>query len=192
MSRSFGSIIREHGVLIAGIALPVLLILLFSLARAVPNMNVPDPQYRAVFAITSYPAQERLNFRIEDQKLQVSYTPGTKDDNVHSGLKNSKLFIFDGANETLKTIKIDIEDFNQKQTLNLKEFENLKLSEEDTAPDGYRFEKAGYRHSSFITEIFSYGSRRIPNALVKGGRVIAANIPSNVYGEVVFIGWVIE
>jgi hypothetical protein len=193
MSRPIGALLKEHAVLIAGIALPVLLILLFGLARVVPSTTVPDPAHEAVFAVQPY--YGGYTFAIKDGKLQVTYT-APKDTYTTTGAQKPKIVIYNGATDTSRTITLEAPKLSEGQTsetFSLKEFENLKVSDQGTAPDGYEFRRESWNGSSVVTEIFSYNRRHRPNALVKDGRIIPVNVlKDQYYGDITFIGWVTQ
>ena len=49
-----GYFLKDNLALIAGICLPVLLVLFFWIAMAIPKMTVPDPQYDLVYTADHY------------------------------------------------------------------------------------------------------------------------------------------
>ena len=100
MSRSFSTILKENSVLAAGIALPVLLILLFTIARLIPERSVPAPQYKPVYATQDYPAP--FKFEVKDGKLAVSYKK-PKDTYEMNRQRKDVIFIYDPVNDSLET-----------------------------------------------------------------------------------------
>jgi hypothetical protein len=192
MSRPLGSFLKENAVLIAGIALPLMLVILFTFARALPAKNVPDPQYKAVYALQPYYGGFSYAFKIKDDgKLDVTFnTPDNPNNYVDNTTQKAQIFIFDGAKNKTQTIDLDLpaRDKEKKSVpIAVKEFDTLTLASGD-APDGYKFREESYSGSSLITEIFTYRSRHIPRAIVKEGREIP--LENQNYGNFVFIGWV--
>lgn len=195
MSRPFASLIKENLVLIAGLILPVLLILVFTLARALPEKAVASPEYKAVYAQQSWDSGYTYVFDIKnDGKLSISYkapSPSSYDSKPEG--RNATLYIFDAANDDLKTITIERPTLKKGQTsapVKVSELEDLKLIKDTKAPDGYIFQEESWKRSSLVTEIFSYNNNRTPNALYKDGRIIPLRMNDNSYGSFSFIGWV--
>lgn len=192
MSRPLGSFLKENAVLIAGVALPLMLVILFTVARALPTKNVPDPQYKAVYALQPYYGSFNYTFKIKDDgKLDVTLNiPANPNNYVDNTTQKTQLVIFDGANNKTQTIDVDMPAHDKEQKsvpIAVKEFDNLTLASGD-APDGYKFRDESYSGSSLLTELFTYRSRHIPRAIVKDGREIP--LSPQTYGNFVFIGWV--
>ena len=193
MSRPIGALLKEHAVLAAGIALPVLLILLFAIARAVPSSTVPDPVFDAVFATQNY--YGGYSFAVKDGKLEATYTAPPKDAYQPPKTEAPKIIIYrssTGKADTITLTKPELSDNQKSAVVSVKEFDTLKLSDKAEAPDGYTFRPQGWRsNSSVVTEIFSYNSRQTPNSLEKDGRLITIDpLKDRYYGDVTFIGWV--
>lgn len=195
MSRPIGALLKEHAVLVAGIALPLLLIIAFGLARTIPESTVEDPKYRAVFATQPYYYYDSFAYNVENGKLKVTYK-APKENYKGPQKIQPKIYIFDGATQKTETITLEVPK-NAKSTsetsVPLKEFDTLKLTADETSPDGYIFQPQSYGRGSFITDVFSYNSRSTPAALAKEGRLISILPLRNTYnGDVRFIGWVTE
>ncbi len=192
MSRPLGTFLKENAVLVAGIALPLMLVVLFTVARAIPEKNVPDPQYRAVYAVQSYYSGYTYNFKIDDDgKLDVTFNAPPQDNSyTDPNQQKAKVFIFDGAKNKTEEAELDLPTMD-KGTKSVKipvtKFDTLTLASGE-APDGYKFRDESYSGSSLITELFTYRNRRIPRAIVKEGREIPLENQS--YGNFTFIGWV--
>ncbi len=198
MSRPLGSFLKENAVLIAGVALPLMLVILFTVARTLPAKNVPDPQYKAVYAVQSYYyAGYNYSYKINDEgKLEVTLNaparnvPPYTDSDIPSDAQKAKIYLFDGAKNKTEEIEVDLpklEKDGKSIKIPVAKFDTLTLASGE-APDGYKFRDESYTNSSLLTELFTYRSRRIPRAIVKDGREIA--IETQNYGNFVFIGWV--
>lgn len=195
MSRPIGALLKEHAVLAAGIALPVLLVILFALARALPESTVEDPKYRAVFASQPYYYYDSFAYNVVEGKLKVTYK-APKEPYQGQQKIQPKIFIFDGATQKTEIITLEIPknaSSTSETSVAVKEFESLKLTSGETAPDGYIFQPHSYSRGSFITDVFTYNNRSTPAALAKNGRLISILPLRNTYsGDVRFIGWVTE
>lgn len=195
MSRPIGALLKEHAVLVAGIALPLLLIIAFGLARTIPQSTVEDPKYRAVFVSQPYYYYDSFAYNVENGKLKVTYK-APKENYPNRDKVQPKIYIYDGATHKSETITLQVPAKANSTTeisVVVKKFDNLKLTSGETAPDGYTFQPQSYGRGSFITDVFSYNSRSTPAALAKEGRLVSILPLRNTYsGDVRFIGWVTE
>ncbi|MDY0028886.1 MAG: hypothetical protein RBR86_02975 [Pseudobdellovibrionaceae bacterium] len=194
-------IIKENRVLIAGLLMPLALIILFTYAKTIPDMTVPDPTYKAVYAAQTWGGLGQITFKVDDNgKVAASFT-ATSTPSGYDKLPTGHIFIYDPKTMTTdrKDIEIstdllkDAQDTPQTRTkdTNLDVIKNLTLSKSDTAPDGYRFETYHYRNRNLISDIFMSGSRNNGPALLKDNRVIRIDLPNNTYYyDLIFLGWV--
>ncbi len=198
MSRPLGQFLKENAVLVAGVALPLMLVVLFTFARALPAKNVADPQYRAVYAVQSYYyAGYNYAYKINDDgKLEVTMNaparnaPPYTDSDIPADAQKAKLYLFDGAKNKTEEVELDLPKMDKDTKsvkIPVKEFDTLTLASGE-APDGYKFREESYSGSSLITEIFTYRNHRTPRAIVKDGRAIP--LENQAYGNFTFIGWV--
>lgn len=194
MSRPIASVLKDNAVLIAGIALPVLLVLLFAFARVLPEKVVADPQYRAIFLSRSWNGLGTYNFDVgDDGKLALTYIKNKDTIPVQTPVEPNKILIFNGVTGTMDVIKVETPDLpagKDRVTVPVKGLETTKLSKDPVAPDGYSFRAESYRSSSLITEVFTYHSSHIPNSIVKDSRSIPITKPSGPYYPYLdFLGW---
>ncbi len=191
-------ILKENHVLVAGILLPLLLVGLLILAKYFPFHVVPDPTFRAVYAISPYSAYGGFSYKVTDEgKLDITFVPPEANRIPASSMK-ARLYLFTPATGALEDFALDPPTLKeQEETVSIpspEKFLSLKLSGQVTAPDGYRYEDRGYSHSSLLTEVLSFHRRsRGPlRVVVKDSRVIPLPKPTDFYGQTVFIGWVVE
>lgn len=190
MSRPIGEILKENAVLVAGIALPVLLILLFTIARVIPAETVDPPTYKVVYAVKSYP--HNFDFKVTDGKLNTTYTPPKE--NYGGDGRKTVIYIYNPVSDSLETETLEVPDAKEGQTVQVpvKKFDTIKLSADTKAPDGYEFKHNEYSNTSLVTEIFSSRSRYKPDRIEKDGRSISLRTENNnTYNNVTFIGWVV-
>ncbi len=88
--------VKENIVLVLGVTLPLLLVILFVLASAVPAMFVDNPRYDCLFWDGDH---GQLRFEVVNQKLQIKYTP-----NQYAGQTTPILYRYSAA--TGKTLKV--------------------------------------------------------------------------------------
>lgn len=194
MSRSSGKFIQDNAFLIAGLVLPFLLIILFAIARILPAETVPDPQYKALYALQPYYGSGAFVFDVTGEgKLSIEFkrNPSPSGYPPDVRLEETTLYLFDGAKNEVKSFDLQPpkpSEENPEQTYTVSDLTNLTLRSGD-APDGYTYRPEGYSRSSLITDIFSYNSHQIPAAIIKNGRAIPLKKDTR-YGNLTFIGWV--
>ncbi len=187
--------IKENPTLAAGIGLPLVLIVLFSLAATIPRMLVEPPTYDVLFYADNYSAKPdaEVKLSVEGGQLKAQYR---KQDNQYGSYVHA---IYRYSAKTGTTRQIDIippgSGAKEWQDFSIKGASDLTLDSNLTAPDGYTFES--YRNGSGgeLASMFFMGSHYHRGPLIaKSGRTISIH-PSNdtYYGyNVHFLGWVKE
>src|SRR4051812_28551586 len=99
--------IKENFVLVIGLALPVLLIVLFFAASVLPKSMVPPPQYELLFTETrydqgTYPYNADLFIKDGRIKARVWKLPQP------GGATRKKLMAYDGKTQTVREIPYDL------------------------------------------------------------------------------------
>lgn len=193
MSRPIGALLKEHAVLVAGIALPAMLILVFMFAKAIPGKTVEDPQYKAVVASLQYQNGYNFEFDVKGESLQVTYNV-PKEPYRGGNKRDNKIYIYDASTDSTQTITLVIPEIPKgavKVTVPVKEFKDLKVIDGEKSPDGYEYNRYSRNNSSLITEVFTYNNHRTPNTISKDGRIISITpLEKRDYSNVVFLGWV--
>lgn len=193
-------ILKENHVLVAGILLPLLLVVLLAFAKSFPFHVVPDPSFRVVYAVNNYAGPGRFTYKVTDEgKLDATFVyPKAERQNTNyaTGTTRGRVFIFTPATGALEDIALnapDLKEGEEKVSVPVEKLAAIKLSSQITAPDGYRYEDKGYSRSSLLTDVLSFhGSHGPLQVIVKDSRSIPLPKPSDVYGETIFIGWIIE
>lgn len=196
---SLGTVIKENRVFVAGVTLPLILILLFSLAKYIPLAD--PPQYKAVFWTKGWSQKGNLAFVITNEHaLHITYTKNkdyvaNTNTNYNGGTVTADIFVFDPVTNitTKEVIKLSDED-TSSDTKNIEtpQLSALKISANALSPDGYAFEPYSYRHSSLLTDVFG-GYRHYGPSISKNGRRVRLTDPQRGYlNNPEFIGWVIE
>ena len=194
------SFLSKNLTLVVGISLPLLLVLVFWIAMAVPRMTVDDPQYDLVLVSRYYgEAVRQLNgtiaFEIDDGMLYARFTvdpnyPVARGNIPAVAIPVPRLYYFDSAAGNLREIDVDLPDEPANgDILPVDELAGRTLIAETSAPDGYRFDNSyrGSRGFLFFFDGYRYGAK-----IEKDGR--AEKIPAidgnNYYASYEFIGWV--
>ena len=187
--------IKENLVLVIGLALPVLLIVLFFVATVIPKMYSTPPQYEVLFSVQDYGYQNKpdytIDFKVKNQQLMVN---AKKTDDKNNYYNSKKLMAYDAKTEVMREISIDASQFADGAEILLAETKSMTIDTAMVAPDGYLMENQHYGNSGLIGGLFGSGGRNNGYRLKKGSVGYKINTLQNnyYYDQLHFIGWVIK
>ncbi len=190
-----GSFIKENLVLITGIALPLLLTLVFFAATLFDKVIVDPPRHSVIFA-TNYSYHNNSNapyrLHVKDNAVHFTYIPPKE--NEYRNWQKPRLFVFDPIIDNTREIELPIiEDPEVKITQIINDFKGRNINTLQTSPDGYRFEYEYRRNGNLMTELFGGGSRsRSHYALRKNGNKVKIHSATGYYYNAKFIAWIIN
>ena len=173
------SFIKEKPALAAGIGLPVLLIIFFTLATVIPQWMVAPPQYDVIFTVQDYQCiggEGKVHFDFAGGKIKAKYSYPKKENNYVNCGDNQKIYRFNAKNLISKEITFEIpakkDAVSDWQQVEVGELQNLQIDNNPIAPDGYRFmDKGGY----YSGGLFPFGGYTSYNgmSISKNGRAIS-------------------
>ena len=188
--------LKENFVLVAGLALPVVLIAVFLLATVLPkSMSVP-PQYSLLFQMDQYGSTATpfiTELFVGDGHLRARLKKA-----VPNNYNTKKLYMYDAKTQSVREISYSVpqvtpEPVDGTEVL-IPETEKYILNGQMTAPDGYTFRPADTGHSGLINEIFVGGGYRSKYFLTKGN--VSWKLPDTTgqpsYYNINFLGWIVE
>ena len=187
--------IKENLVLVIGLALPLMLIVLFFVATVIPKMNSTPPQYEVLFSMQDYSGQNKqdyiVDFKVKDKQLMIKTK---KADDKNYSYNRKKLMAYDAKTEVMREISIDSTDFTDGAEIVLEETKNMTIDTTMVAPDGYLMENQSYSNNGLIGGLFGGGGRNNGYRLKKGSVGYKINSVQNNYNynQLSFIGWVIS
>ena len=199
-----GKFIKDNAVLIAGIILPIVLVVGFMILSHIPKALLDPPQYDFLLVVQSYDQQQHLNynlaFDVRDGRLTGHVTPrvgGNYSNNQRASLFQYKA---DGNvfEELVYELPENIDELEKPMTFPVAEVQNLKLEKRMQSPDGYTFEYLGYRGGGgLLGEMFGSRRRYESSCVLKKDSAyfdLPAPTPKlNYYSQNLrFIGWVID
>lgn len=184
--------IKENRVLVAGIVLPLLLIILMVFAKTIPASMIDPPKHKVMYLSKNWSQKGNISIKVEtDGTINPVFTPN-KDykENANDNNPTTILYLYDPQTNTSDETSITL-DANGNVTA-LEKFKDIKLSTQAISKDGYMFEPYSYSHGSLITDIFSYRSSYNGPSISNKARVI--NLPQGrlSYGQFDFVGWSID
>lgn len=189
----FIRLFRKNPALATGITLPIVMVLLFSVAALIPRLLVEPPHYGLLFSMKSYSPDGEYDYRftVENNALkwEMRRLPASKGE----GGYNYRLYWYDPANKFVHELPLETSRYvgTSWVTLPLKETEQWKISPELVAPDGYRLHN-DYKRTSDLGLILFSGSQRNAIHIAKNSRIISIYPPktSRAINIPEFIGWI--
>lgn len=187
--------LRQNPMIAASILLPLVIVVFFLLATAIPKWLVDPPAHGLLFTVPdrTYSAPEiHVRYDVIDSRLRVRvFKTGVT-------YRNSpRLFLFDPGKSVTREIMFDLpvdkDSFEDGDELVVPELAGRTVSTERTAPDGYEVFGPDYRNSNLMTALFG-GNRRRDFSIVKSGAVVDIPQPGNnvYYYNVRFLGWLLD
>lgn len=188
---------RNHLSLIVGVSLPVLLVLLFWLAMAVPRLTVEDPRFDLVLSSLYNQDGPRiggnLDFQVNNGELVARFTrnPYSPPENQSAfSIPAPRLYYFSTAQGSLRELDYELPDNLEDGALvPLRVLDGRRLIDASVAPDGYRFDNSyrGSRGFLFFFDGYRYNAR-----IEKDGRAIRIPSidPDTYVGNYDFVAWV--
>lgn len=198
---SAGKFVRENAVLLAGILLPVILMLGFLFASAMPQSLADPPQYDLVFFVDDYSSTTAGNIPVtvklvvKDGTLTAQYAPVTSA-TAYGTWK--KIYRYEAATRTVREIPFgfpaDATSITSLREEPVRGLENVRLDTRLQAPDGYELAADEYRGDGLIGELFWRGGSGRPR-LRNGAGSVALELASDTqpygYDNLQFLGWVV-
>jgi hypothetical protein len=190
---------RDQGFLVLGVALPLLVVAFFLVARWLPARFVDPPRHPLLFVAHGTPRGQGLpisgSVSVHDGRIRVRWTK-IEGPSYDGG---PRVFRFDAASERLEELSVPEPEDPAALEGSVDLFldapaPGTRLETAPRAPDGWAFEVTPWRSSGLLGELFG-GRGREPRAIVKkDGRVIAlprTDATAYSYGTVSFLGWIV-
>ena len=194
-----GGFLRNNAFLVAAVALPVVVVLFFLLATAIPRWTVPPPAYDLVLRVGKPYEQPRpqvtVEFKVDAGRLQAIVRPVQKDQYAQQWA----LFRFDHQTQNLQEIPVRIPDTlpsdSPAQTIVVDALAGQRILDQAKAPDGYEMRTEMSRGGGgLMGDLFGMRGYDQSVALVNRGRVVKLPLPSGYQylSPVNAIGWLTD
>lgn len=184
-------ILKENLILIVGIALPILLVIVFYLAAVLPKMLVKSPKIDLLYLTTTYP-HDGITTEVKDGSLKIWISPEVR----KGSLPMPRLFRFSAKTLTSTEIPISLSTApgiiiaNKREALSIPEIKDLKLDTQEIGPDGYKAEISS-PNAGGVVNLFLLNTKRTL-LISKNGNVINVSDEKNMddYKSIKFLGWI--
>jgi hypothetical protein len=196
-----GKFVRENLVLLAGIALPVVMMAGFLVASSLPRTLADPPRYDLVFFVDDYNSANganlplTVNLVVKNGTLVAQYLP-TAGGAGYGYWK--KIYRYEAATRTVREIPFgfpsDLNGITALREEPVAGLENARLDTRLQAPDGYELASDEYRGNGLIGELFwrsGTGRPRLRNGASSVPLELASDTQYYSYGNIQFLGWVL-
>lgn len=191
-------LVQGNPALAIGVALPIVVVVVFVLVSAVPRWLTAPPAHDLLLAYDD-PLQSRRRavgvvVDVVDGRLRARIAE--RDELRLEGIP--RLFRYDAASGRVEEIEIrvpaDAADLPDGTELPVPDLAGTELSTLLTAPDDYVFRGQRGRSGSVFGGLFGVGGARADVLIEKDGAVVRVPVPTaSAYpGQVRFLGWAVE
>ncbi|MCB1721919.1 MAG: hypothetical protein KDI11_09210 [Alphaproteobacteria bacterium] len=185
--------LKENLVLAAGIALPLLLTLIFFGATQMGKATTEPPLYSVIFATNYYENNNNYPYRIvvKNDEVRFAYYPPEEKDTYRNWQK-PRLFVYNPVKNMSHEIELPaIDDPKKKIDRRVDGISAQRLSSLKESPDGFVFDYDYHGGGNLMTELFGGGYySRSRYALRKGSYSVP--VPKSERYNSEFIGWIID
>lgn len=195
--------LRENPTIAFGLALPLLLVVVFLLISGLPALLVAPPQYDVLYATEYYDHQNGVQISVVEQKVQVLHQGSLQGNrkphiwryNPHTGAVKEIGFVLPPEPATAERPSTTAGEDSKTMLINIPDLDGLTVDSSSIAPDGYEFRLSTNRYSRNVFGNLFYSPRyRHQAVLSKNGRSIRLpNSGGRYYSyNTHFIGWVVS
>jgi hypothetical protein len=194
MTPDVGRLVRQNVFLVAAVALPLVVVIFFLLAAAVPRWTVPPPAYDVVLRASTYdqPAQRvSVEYFVRDGRIQA--TVRSVATNMYP--TRSTLFLFDHRTMKVSQLAVQLPTLKEgdpERTFVVPELAALHVVSASVAPDGYELKHPSGGSSGLVGDLFGMDRYHRNGALVNRGRLVSVALPPpyEAYSPISILGWV--
>lgn len=155
-----GNFIKDNLALVAGIAVPVLLVVGFLLTSTIGKIITPAPAHTAYFVLQEYDYNNKNKVSIDikvadDGKIVASVTAIKEDKNGYRPNASTDILItYDAANDKLTEHRLSAPEGMRDGTFTPEAFKDVRLSTQAEAQDGYSVVYGSRGSRSLAADIF--------------------------------------
>ncbi len=185
--------LKDNIALVAAIALPALLAVVFAISAMAVRVSVEDPSTDFFIVTDYYDNGSRFQFDVNNERLNVNYRAAEKDVSYSA---KPRLWRVNVPEMTVQEISLNTPGGDGAKTIDIPGVTDIKVINVSPGPDGYSFVDSYRPGGNIMTEVFSMDSQhRNRSGIAKDGRLVSFKIPDgnnyNYYNSR-FLGWVVE
>jgi hypothetical protein len=188
---SLGRILRQNAFLVAAVALPLLVVLFFVGASAIPRWFVPPPAYDLLLRTTepsgSTAPQTSVEFRVRDGHVEATARK------VDKHWSEPALYLYDAETGSARKVAVDLPrvlpDNETERTIVVEELTGRRVLNQRKAPDGYELQMVNQRAPGIVGDLFGMGRYDSGVAIANRGRVIRITLSTS-SSQPDVVGWV--
>lgn len=191
------SFLRENTMIVVSIALPLLVVILFALARIVPGLYSQPPEHDLLLThLGRGVANEipvKISLTVQDQRL-VARIIKSKESTYGNLPRIFRYYHLTGeVREINIPIPANVTELPEGSEIPVPELAATVVSNALQAPDGYEF-RGHRRGGGLMMELFDGNRNRHDVTIARKGAIIRIRLPATDYwyGNVRFLGWIIQ
>jgi hypothetical protein len=191
------SFLRENTMIVVSIALPLLVVILFALASILPNVFSSPPAHDLLLTyqerVIETESPVRVNLVVVNDRVKA--TVFKVKENERGSVR--RIFRYDHVAAAVSEIHIpmpeNIAELPDGAEIPIPELTDLKVSNLLRAPDGYEF-RGHEGGGGLMRGLFGVNRSRNDVNIANDGAIIRVRLPTSNYwyGDVRFLGWVID
>jgi len=189
--------VRSNRFLLAALALPVVVVVFFLLASAVPRWLVAPPAYDLVLRVgrpyTQPAPRTAVEFDVRDGRLEATVRSVPRDRYEQPW----SLILFEHETMNVREIRLDLPEVREggsPQTIAIDPFGGRRILPQAKAPDGYELKTGRTSGPGLVGDLFGMGRYDATAALVNKGRVVTIPLPQGYQylSPVHAVGWLAD
>ncbi len=185
--------LKDNIALVAAIALPALLAVVFAISAMAVRVSVEDPNNDFFIVTDYYENGSRFQFDVNNERLNINYRAAEKDANYSS---KPRLWRVNAPEMTVQEISLNTPNGSGAKVITIPGVTDIEVVNVSPGPDGYSFVDTYRSGGNIMTEVFSMDSPRGKRqGITKNGRLVNFKIPDGNdynYYNTRFLGWVVE
>ncbi len=197
------SFFRDNPTIAFGLALPVLLVVVFLLGSGIPTLLVAPPKYDVLFATDYYSDQQGLQMAVVGQQLRLSFRGPAQRGRLprlwryyaKTGAVQEIGIVLPSSLAAAGETGTEAPTSMTSVAVAVPDLQGVVVDSSSIAPDGYAFNSASDRYPDRIFGGLFYSSRYHHQVrLEKNGRRVRLPYAGNDYyrHSTRFIGWVVS
>ena len=189
--------LRKNLMIVVSIALPLLVVVFFTLTRMLPGLYTQPPAYDFLLVQRDWSGESEIPVRIvlSVKDGRFSATVSSTRENRRGNLP--RIFRYNHVSGETREIAIplpgDLASLPEGSQIAVPELAGLEVKNVFRAPDGYEY-RGHRRNTGLMMDLFGGTRDRHDVTIGKNGAFVRVRLPRSDYwyGDVQFLGWIIN